>query len=41
VHDFRNQYSLIKLFTEKDHVLMSSNILQRFLEDGYMKIDEL
>jgi len=40
VHDFRNQYSLIKLFTEKDHVLMSSNILQRFLEDGYMKIDE-
>jgi len=41
VHDFRNQYSLIKLFTEKDHVLMSSNILQRFLEDGYMKIDEV
>jgi len=26
VHDFRNQYSLIKLFTEKDHVLMSSNV---------------
>ncbi|CAL4998091.1 unnamed protein product [Urochloa decumbens] len=40
VNDLRKQCSLIKLFVEKDHVLMRSKILQRFLEDAYMEIEE-